>query len=562
MQSAGNSATTVYSAFIEAARQHADRPFLRAPAAATRGYAAGAIEYSYASAQQVVERLRLLYQGLGLKPGDRVALAFDSRLDVYLHLLALNAEGASIVPLNMAGSDAEVLHVIRHSESRLMSGTEAHLSRLRTLAQQAGQIRVFSVADQRDDATLTEEHADGNLRGADRVKPGPGSQANSQANAQNEAALLYTSGTTGKPKGCILSNEYFLTMGLEYNRLGGLCAIHAGDRLLTPLPPNHMNALSTSFMAMLLCGGCVIQLDRFHPGSWWKTVRDEKATIIHYLGVMPAMLLQAPPDPADLFSGQVRFGFGAGSDPRHQEVFERRFGFPLVEAWAMTETGGSGMTVAHEEPRYVGQRCIGRPPARLDVRLVDEHDCDVAPGQDGELLVRRRGDDPRKGFFSGYFRDEEATSEGWRGGWWHTGDVVRQGADRSLFFVDRRKNVIRRSGENIAAVEVEAVLMQLEAVRSCAVTAVPDEIRGDEVFAFIVSAASVSDPARHVRELFDACMEKLTYFKAPGYIALVEHIPVTASQKISRAEVKQKAVESLASGQAMDLRELKKRKRS
>jgi acyl-coenzyme A synthetase/AMP-(fatty) acid ligase len=558
MQSAANSSTTVYSAFAEAARQHGERTFLRAPAAATRGYADGAIEYTYASAQQAVENLRLLYQDLGLKPGDRVALAFDSRLDVYVHLLALNAEGASIVPLNMAGSDAEVLHIIRHSESRLMSGTEAHLSRLRTLAQQAGQIRVFSVADH--DHGLSSAEAGGNTSTAANSQAN--SQANSPANAQNEAALLYTSGTTGKPKGCILSNEYFLTMGLEYNRLGGLCAIHAGDRLLTPLPPNHMNALSTSFMAMLLCGGCVIQLDRFHPASWWQTVRDEKATIIHYLGVMPAMLLQAPPDPADDFSGQVRFGFGAGSDPRHQEVFERRFGFPLVEAWAMTETGGSGMTVAHEEPRYVGQRCIGRPPARLEIRLVDEHDCDVAPGQDGELLVRHRGDDPRKGFFSGYFRDEEATREGWRGGWWHTGDVVRQGEDGSLFFVDRRKNVIRRSGENIAAVEVEAVLMQLEAVSACAVTAVPDEIRGDEVFAFIVPATSVPDPARLAQDIFDACMHKLTYFKAPGYIALVDHIPVTASQKISRAEVKQRAVQSLASGQAMDLREFKKRKRS
>ena len=382
------------------------------------------------------------------------------------------------------------------------------------------------------------------------------------ANAGTEAALLYTSGTTGKPKGCILSNDYFLTMGLEYKRLGGLCAIHAGDRLLTPLPPNHMNALATSFMAMLLCGGCVIQLDRFHPGSWWQTVREEKATVIHYLGVMPAMLLQPPPDPAENFAGQVRFGFGAGSDPRHQEVFERRFGFPLVEAWAMTETGGSGMTVAHEHPRYVGQRCIGRPPARLEVRLVDEHDCDVASGQDGELLVRRRGDDPRKGFFSGYFRDEEATREGWRGGWWHTGDVVRQGADGSLFFVDRRKNVIRRSGENIAAVEVEAALLQLDAVGSCAVTAVPDEIRGDEVFAFIIAAGKVADPARLARDIFDACMHKLTYFKAPGYIALVDHIPVTASQKISRAEVKQRAIHALASGQATDLREFKKRVRS
>ncbi len=558
---------TIYAAFIEAVSQYAGRPFLRAPASATGGYSVGAIEYSYGSALQAVAELRLLYQNLGLGPGDRVALAFDSRLDVYLHLLALNAEGASIVPLNMAGSDAELLHIIRHSEARLMSGTGAHMSRLQLLAQEAGQVALFSVAGQGHGHSSAESDRGDTEVIAPKISPLRSSvprisSKSIGSDSAAEAALLYTSGTTGTPKGCILSNDYFLTMGLEYTRLGGLCAIHAGDRLLTPLPPNHMNALSTSFMAMLLCGGCVIQLDRFHPASWWQTVRDEAATIIHYLGVMPAMLLQLPFDPTENFAGQVRFGFGAGSDPRHQEVFERRFGFPLVEAWAMTETGGAGMIVAHIEPRHLGQRCIGRPIDHVEVRLVDEHDGDVAPEQDGELLVRRRGDDPRKGFFSGYFRDEEATREGWRGGWWHTGDVVRQGADGSLFFVDRRKNVIRRSGENIAAVEVEAALLQLDAVGACAVTAVPDEIRGDEVFAFVVPAGKVADPAQLAQDLFAACMDRLTYFKVPGYIALVDTIPVTASQKISRAEVKKSALQWLASGRATDLRQFKKRVRS
>ena len=106
-----------------------------------------------------------------------------------------------------------------------------------------------------------------------------------------EAALLYTSGTTGTPKGCMLSNEYFLAIGCWYIGLGDICSLDKNDRLLTPLPPNHMNALCTSFTAMMLCGGCVIQLDRFHPLTWWQTVRDENATVIHCLGVMTAILL-------------------------------------------------------------------------------------------------------------------------------------------------------------------------------------------------------------------------------------------------------------------------------
>jgi acyl-coenzyme A synthetase/AMP-(fatty) acid ligase len=342
--------------------------------------------------------------------------------------------------------------------------------------------------------------------------------------------------------------------------LGKLCTIDSTDRLMTPLPPNHMNALSTSFMAMMLCGGCVIQLDRFHPASWWRTLRDEAATVIHYLGVMPAILLQLEPQGDEDFSSQVKFGFGAGSDPRHQQAFENRFGFPLIEAWAMTETGGAAMIVAHEEPRLPGQRCIGRPASEMELRIVDESDQDVVPGQAGELLVRRRGDHPRKGFFSGYYKDADATEDGWRGGWWHTGDVVRQDSDGNVFFVDRRKNIIRRSGENIAAVEVEAALLPQDAVSSCAVTAVPDEMRGDEVFAFVVTAGAAPPSETLARQIFDASRESLSYFKTPGWIAFVDQLPLTASQKISRAEVKKLAREHLESGLAFDLREWKTRK--
>ena len=175
-------------------------------------------------------------------------------------------------------------------------------------------------------------------------------------------------------------------------------------------------------------------------------------------------------------------------------------------------------------------------------------------GEPGELLVRSKGEDPRRFFFSGYYKDPEATEEGWKGGWWHTGDVVRQGDDDSLYFVDRRKNVIRRSGENIAAVEVEAVLLQHPLVLGCAVCAVPDDIRGDEVFAFVIAEG---DP--DARELFDHCLEHLTYFKVPGYVAFVADLPLTASQKVSRGEIKQLARTALEQGSAIDLRAFKKR---
>ncbi|MCH9693612.1 MAG: AMP-binding protein [Gammaproteobacteria bacterium] len=527
---------TVYRAFQSSVSRFSERPFLRAPASSTRDYAAAAIEFSYQAANASVSRLIAGYSRLGISFEDRVAVAFDSRLDVYLHLLSLNALGASIVPLNMAGSDDEVRYVIEHSDASLVTGTNEHFSRLQRIVESIDGGRAVS---------------------SDAIDAEP-QDVSEKGEADTEAALLYTSGTTGKPKGCMLSNEYFLTMGREYNDLGDLCAIDENDRLATPLPPNHMNALATSFMAMLLCGGCVIQLDRFHPRSWWKTVSSEGATVIHYLGVMPAILLTQ--DPGDDVATHIRFGFGAGSDPRHQQVFEERFGFPLIEAWAMTETGGGGMIVANSEPRHLGKRCIGKPIESMEFRIAGNDDEAVATGEDGELLVRSMGTNPRAGFFSAYYKDAEAAEAGWRGGWWHTGDIIRQGADGSLYFVDRSKNVIRRSGENIAAIEVETVLLQFPLVKNCAVTAVPDEMRGDEVFALVVAGSDSVDHEQLARQVFDESMQLLTYFKTPGYIQFVNQLPLTGSQKVNRAAVKTQARDAVVAGSCIDLREFKRRR--
>ena len=524
------SGRSVYTAFQAAAGRFGQRPFLRTPAISAASYAGDAIEYTYESAQARVNALLSSYAARDLQAGQRVALAFDARLEVYLHLLALNALGVSVVPLNAGASDEELRHIIGHSDSRFAVSLPEHSARLAGL-----DICEVITEDDLFDSSAEPVCADPDLN--------------------REAALLYTSGTTGKPKGCMLSNEYFLAIGEWYIGLGGICSLDEHDRLLTPLPPNHMNALCTSFTAMMLCGGCVIQLDRFHPRTWWQTVREEQATVIHCLGVMTAILLTLEEEAGDDFAGQVKFCFGPGSDPKHQGAFEQRFGIALIEAWAMTESGAGGMTIACEEPRHVGTRCIGRPVDTMEYRIVDEKDNDVPTGTPGELLVRSRGDNSRRLFFSGYYKDEAATEDGWKDGWWHTGDVIREGDDGSLYFVDRRKNVIRRSGENIAAVEVEAVLLQHPEVNGCAVCAVPDEIRGDEVFAFLI----VNQPTE-ARAIFDHCMAHLTYFKVPGYIAFVDELPLTASQKVSRGEIKGLARAAVDGGGCADLRQHKKRK--
>jgi acyl-CoA synthetase (AMP-forming)/AMP-acid ligase II len=273
------------------------------------------------------------------------------------------------------------------------------------------------------------------------------------------------------------------------------------------------------------------------------------------------MLMGAPETTDDRRHG-VRFGFGAGVDKKLHQPFETRFGFPLIEAWAMTETGAGAVVVASEETRHVGTSCFGRPGNELEARIVTDAGVDASVDEPGELLVRHAGDEPRYGFFRQYLKDAEATSEAWSGGWFHTGDVVKRSSDGSLHFVDRKKNVIRRSGENISAVEVESVLMQHPAVRQIAVAAAADTVRGDEVFACVVSEEPLPDAASRNRIAADIvawCLSRLAYYKAPGYVAFVSSLPLTSTQKIQRGALKELVATTINSEMCIDTRALKKR---
>jgi acyl-coenzyme A synthetase/AMP-(fatty) acid ligase len=527
---------SVSECFENTAAVFAGRDFLHVPVEACRGYANGALTLTYGEARARVEALSARLGAAGYGPGHRVALALDNRPEFFLFFLALARLDVSIVPINAAMSAKELAYIVDHADVALAVTHAGHARHIR--------------------AALP----DTPLRIIDQNPAEFSPAAGPRAAATDETALLYTSGTTGSPKGCILTHEYFIEVGRLYTGLGGHCFLDgAGDRLATPLPVTHMNALAVSFMAMVMTGGCLIQLDRFHPSTWWHSLRTSRATAFHYLGVMPAMLLNAPASALDNVAATLRFGFGAGVDPRHHAAFEARFGVPLIEAWAMTETGAGAWITANREPRHPGQRCFGRAPAGLAYRIVDDAGNDAAPGAAGELLVKREGPEPRRGFFAGYYKDEAATSQAWAGGWFHTGDLVKVGDDGSFFFVDRSKNIVRRSGENIAAVEVESALMTHPDVLASAVCPIADEIRGEEVFAFVIPRPDIPASLDTALRLQAHCRQLLAYYKAPAYVAFRAELPQTASQKLARAEIKTLAAAAVGSAQAFDLRHLKTR---
>jgi acyl-CoA synthetase (AMP-forming)/AMP-acid ligase II len=535
---------TVARAFARSAAMYGDRAWLEVLPETAQAYGIEARSWSYSQAASQVTALRAQYAAAGYGHGHRAGLLLLNRPEFLLHWIALNGLGVSVVPINADWRSAELEYLIGHSEIAVAACLPERAADLAAAARAAGR-----------QLALT-----GPAGGALARVAQPPPFAGRAPDSATECALLYTSGTTGRPKGCILPNEYFLWAGEWYATIGGLCAVRtASERMITPLPMTHMNAMAYSAMCMMLAGGCLILLDRFHPSSWWDSVRASDATIVHYLGVMPAMLLGAAPS-ADDRRHRVRFGFGAGVNARHHADFEQRFGFPLLEAWAMTETGAGAVMIANREPRHVGTTCFGKAEPQIECRIVDDHGRDAVAGAPGELLVRRAGDRPRFGFFAGYLKDEAASSDAWAGGWFHTGDLVTRDADGLFRFVDRKKNVIRRSGENISAVEVESVLSQHPAVAAVGVSAVPDPVRGDEVFASVVlRAAAPADAGELARQIAQFCLARLAYYKAPGYIAFCERLPLTPTEKIQRGQLKQLGEQLLRQGRSVDLRPMKRR---
>lgn len=535
-------AETVAAAFTATAAAHPTNPFIAVLEETAAAYGIPAGEITYAQAAHRIAALTESYRAAGYGHGHRVGLLLENRPDFFLHWFALNALGVSVVPINPDLRSYELEYLVAHSELVAAVALPSRHADITTAAQ-SRPVAVFGP----------------NESPLPIITPAP---SNTPPNADTECALLYTSGTTGRPKGCILPNEYFLAAGAWYAGIGGLIELRPGqERMLTPLPVFHMNAMAYSAMAMVVTGGCLIVLDRFHPRTWWRSVRESRASVLHYLGVMPPMLMAAP-ESTDDKSHAVRFGFGAGVDRALHAAFESRFGFPLIEAWAMTETGAGAVVVASREPRHVGTSNFGRPEPEVETRITLEDGTEAATDQPGELLVRHAGPTPGFGFFRAYLKDPEATAAAWAGGWFHTGDVVRRTQDGSLCFIDRRKNVIRRSGENISAVEVESVLLRHPAIRHAAVAPAPDPVRGDEVFACIVPESPLRSPEDRTRLANDIvawCLDRLAYFKAPGYIAFVPEVPLTSTQKIQRGSLRDLVAASIGADTCIDTRALKRR---
>ena len=531
-----------FDAFQATVAANPDKSFLCIPARADRDYLPNGAEFTYKAAFDRIEALRTLYSDAGFGHGHRVALLLGNRPEYFFHLFALNALGASAVPINPDGTADEMLYAVSHSEADLAFAAGTRLGDLNAIARRRETpLRVYSADEPPAHLPTPTKPARGDAPGR-----------------KTETALLYTSGTTGRPKGCMISNDYFFTSGAWYLACGGRLAFDpAGVRLFNPFPVFHMNCGVLSLMAVTLSANCLVLADRFHPKSWWRDLVATRATALHYMGVIPPVLFKQDPVPEER-QHSVTFGLGAGVDPALHVAFEERFGFPLVEVWGMTETGR--ILADNLEPRKITTRAIGCPMDGLQAKVADDQDEAVPAGENGQLLVRFAGPDPRKGFFSGYFKDEAATEEAWRGGWFHTGDVVRQSPDGMLYFVDRRKNIVRRSGENISAAEVEEAIITHAAVHTVAVLPIEDELRDEEVMACVVLRPGAPADLATAAAIFAHCREQLAYYKTPGWIVFRTHLPTTTTTKIQKGLIFASGEDPKTVEGSFDFRNEKRRK--
>ncbi len=528
---------TLWLAVADTAATRPALPCLSVPPRAVRDYLPDGIAWTYGEVAERTAALIERYAAAGYGHGHRVAVLLENRPEFMLHFLALNALGCWAVPLNPDFREDDFAYVLGHSEVDLIVSLDKHVPLLAGAVTGLGRsIPIVASATFADTLEKVKRPALSTPPGRD-----------------SESVLMYTSGTTGMPKGCIISNEYFYFAAQRYLAAGGTMTIrHGEERLYNPLPLFYANGLAIANPAMILSRNCMIFPDRFHPSSWWDDLVATGATMVHYLGIIPPVLM-ARPEEASEKRHKVRFGVGAGVDPALRVAFEKRFGMTLVEIYGMSEVGICSFDVGTE--RDGKTRSVGRSMPGLEFRLVDDDGTPQPAGTPGELWLRRTGADPRRGLLKEYFRDPGTTAAIWQDGWFRTGDLLVD-TPAGLVFVDRKKHMVRRSGQNISAGEVEATLRAHPAVREVAIIPVPDELRDEEVYACVVVKDGEAPTAELADGLVRFSLEKLAYFKVPGWVAFVDSLPTTYSQKLRKGAIFGDA-DPRAHPTAFDLRRIK-----
>jgi long-chain acyl-CoA synthetase len=473
---------------------------------------------TYAELDERSDRVATGLVRLGIRPGDTVAVQLPNVPEFVDVLYGVLKAGATVVPFNVLNKGTEIAYILAHARVRAMITSAATAGEAARGAAEVGLDHLFVVGGEHLPAGCRPFAAlvDGELRTpAPYVQRDPG----------DTAVLLYTSGTTGRPKGVKLTH-----FQLFMNARAHVEAFSMDEEAITiaVMPLFHALGLSGLLNATVFAGGTVVLLPKFDPLKVLDAVERHRATILHGVPTMYHALLNHPDrDLYDTSSLRHCGSAGAAIAAELLDSFEATFGVAILEMYGLTE---SGPLASYNRPDHRKPYSIGTPIWGTEIQIWNEKNCPLPPGRQnvGELVIRGHNT------MAGYLDNEEATAEAFAGGWLHSGDLGYIDEDGFLFIVDRKKEMIIRGGYNVYPREVEEVLYSHPAVFECAVVGVPDERLGEEVRAYVsLKMGESADPT----ELIDFVKDRVAAYKYPRSVVIITDLPKTATGKILKRDL-------------------------
>ncbi|NKQ56113.1 AMP-binding protein [Amycolatopsis sp. K13G38] len=478
--------------------------------------------------QEMWERVGLIASGLadlGVVACDTVVLAMDNRIELLESWLAVASLGAIEVPLNPEMLGERLLYLLNHSRARVAVVDPSVAARIESLAPHLDHLERIVTVD-----TPLRSSSGGPTLGALRAGSRPLSEPYPADEAQ-VSAILYTSGSTGPPKGVIVPNGQHLA-----NARQGAAAANLGadDVMYLCLPLHHNMAQGYGIMPALLTGCSVRLAAKFDRSAFWDEVRGCEATVWPFVGGLLALLADLPVSEDDK-DNPLRVAYGVPVPKHLHRAFESRFGLTLVHGYGSTE---ATIPVWSDENSPPGAAGTVLPDYR--VRVVDETDHCLPPGTVGEICVRPERPNT---MFAGYFHDPQKTVAAWRNLWFHTGDHGCFDDAGNLWFRGRAGDAIRRFGEFVDAEEVEAAVLAHDAISQAACVGVPDAVAGEEVLVSVVPRPGVAVSPAELRRWLD---QRLPRYARPRYISVDATIPLTPTGKVQRYKVRERGVPASA----------------
>jgi len=476
---------------------------------------------SYAGLRDRCERFAGGLHHLGLRRGDRVAVLTENSIELVVTLFACARLGLILVPLNMY-LRGEFLHYQLAKSGAAAAVVDAPgLDAIQAIERPPSLRHLIVIGT----ASVA-----GELAFDDLMDTAPAKHLVTLGSSE-PAAIIFTSGTTGMPKGCVIPHGVFTRWHPVHQDAG---YIVPGDVIITPSPMFHQGFLGAMLTPALWAGASVHAMRQFRARTFMATARDIGATVIYAVGTIGMLLLAQAPGPDDADPGKLRVALLPPMPPDSQRAFEKRYNVPvLADSYGQTEVLVIALSGVHG-PHKPGS--AGQPVPHVEVAVVDENDTILPTGQVGEIVVRPRISDT---FFSGYWEEPAATLATWRNLWHHTGDLGRQDQDGTLWIVDRKKDAVRRRGENVSSVELENAIRLHPAVKEVAVHAVPSDIGDDEIKACLVLQP---DTKLEPTELFAYFKRTLPYFAVPRYVEFFTELPVNAVGRVTKMALRERGV--------------------